>query len=178
MVSRGGWVAVRSATPPDSPGIVEAAEHCGTYFNTSDYLIKSIPTSMEVLVAVDDDGSVLGYLEGSLTGNVAEDLRIPGCRSAFLFTIAVAREHQRSGVGRQLLEEFVRRARRAGFTALALIPRSGSPESMKNRTAFFLSSGLRCVNPQDPNEGMVGELDTIAPRLAATCGDASSPQGR
>jgi ribosomal protein S18 acetylase RimI-like enzyme len=158
-------LAVRTARLADCPGIAKVAEDSGESFAIADYYFGRIPVDFEVLVAVDLSGMVLGWLEGTLNGHVADHLAHPDhpAPHAYIHAVAVARESRRQGIGRQLIEEFVRRACRAGLTWSALTPMGG--EDVEERAAFFLSTGLRCIDPQDPNQGMVGELDAIAALL-------------
>lgn len=69
-------------------------------FKTKDYL----PTSM---VAEDEDGTVLGFVMGTL---YMGEFGIYGER-ATLDTIGVDPDHQRQGIGRRLLDEFMKHLR-------------------------------------------------------------------
>lgn len=181
---RGDTVTVRSVKRADCPGIVKVAEDSGEEFTTDDYLIGRPPGGWEILVAVDEADSVVGWLEGTLDADVADHLAHPDHPPphAYIHAMAVAKVNHRRGIGRQLLAEFVRRARDAGLTWLALTPMDG--DGMENRTAFFRATGLRCVDPRDPNQGMVAELaemfptsTTAAPRRAVIIDGGSVGHG-
>ncbi|GAA4240279.1 hypothetical protein GCM10022254_64290 [Actinomadura meridiana] len=167
MVTRGDTMTVRSADLADCPGIVKVAEDSGEEFSTDDYLIGRPPQGWESLVAVDEASSVLGWLEGTLDGHVADHLAHPAHPPphAYIHAMAVAKENHRRGIGRQLLAEFVRRARRAGLTWLALTPMDGAGK--EDRALFFRAAGLRCVDPRGPNQGMVAELAELLPSSTA-----------
>lgn len=62
---------------------------------------------------------------------------------AELLLLAVAPEHQRRGIGRLLLEQFVERARSAGASRVHLEVRDGNPAVRMYRLAGFKPAGRR-----------------------------------
>lgn len=79
-------------------------------FKTKDYL----PTS---LVAVDEDGTLLGFVMGTL---YMGEFGIYGER-ATLDTIGVDPEHQRQGIGRRLLDEFMKHLHSLGVERVSTL---------------------------------------------------------
>ena len=62
---------------------------------------------------------------------------------AELLLLAVAPAHQRRGIGRTLLEQFVDRARSAGAKRIHLEVRDGNPAVQMYRRAGFIPAGRR-----------------------------------
>ena len=79
-----------------------------------------------------DSDRTLGF---SLFRTIAEESE--------LLLIAVLPEHHRRGVGRQLLDDFLERARNNGVTRVHLEVRDGNPAVVMYRTAGFSPVGRR-----------------------------------
>jgi ribosomal-protein-alanine N-acetyltransferase len=62
---------------------------------------------------------------------------------AELLLLAVAPDHQRQGIGRLLLEQFVETARASGATRVHLEVRDGNPAVQMYRRAGFVTAGRR-----------------------------------
>jgi ribosomal-protein-alanine N-acetyltransferase len=95
----------------------------------------------DYVVAVGPDGSIGGYAGLDLTGDVAD-----------IMTIATAPAHQGQGIGRLLLDELVRRARRHGAEALLLEVRSdnSAARALYDRNGFdVISVRRRYYQPGD-----------------------------
>lgn len=161
----GRTVVVRNATIRDCHGIAAIAEAADNRFDLREYQLGRLP-GLEVLVAEDRCGRLVGWLEGTLDGDVAEHLAHSDhpAPHAYIHSIAVVPQAARQGVGRSLIQVFVRTAMEAGLTWIALTPMPDEPEDAEPRVAFFSSCGFRPVDPADPCEGMVGDLQEVAAR--------------
>ena len=93
-----------------------------------------LPMSGVSLVLARDDGNEqpVGF---SLVRTVADE--------AELLLLAVAPDHQRRGIGRLLLDQFVERARCAGASRVHLEVRDGNPAVGMYRRAGFEPAGRR-----------------------------------
>lgn len=91
---------------------------------------------------------------------------------ALVSTIAVARSHRRTGVGRALMAAFARAAREAGSTHL--VCKVDESNETSGRMSFFRSCGLRSVMPDQEDDVVAGPLDSRAARVrglpAPACG--------
>ena len=84
------------------------------------------------LARVGDEGEAIGF---SLTRSVADESE--------LLLLAVMPDHQGKGIGRQLLEQFIDRARSDGATRVHLEVRDGNPAVAMYRAAGFEPVGRR-----------------------------------
>lgn len=114
----------------------------------------------DLLVAVDEDGTVLGMIDGHYSCDyderIAEHVHPPQTWGSIL---AVAPEHRRRGAGRALLAEFARRGKAAGSTYfVAKVDESNEPAG---RMAFFASCGLRPVMPDRDDDVVAGPLEDV-----------------
>jgi ribosomal-protein-alanine N-acetyltransferase len=93
-----------------------------------------LPMSGVALMLAHDNGSdrPLGF---SLFRTVADE--------AELLLLAVDPDHQKGGVGRRLLEQFIECARAAGATRVHLEVRDGNPAVQMYRMAGFKPAGRR-----------------------------------
>jgi GNAT superfamily N-acetyltransferase len=73
----------------------------------------------------------------------------PG-RQAWVFALVVDERFRRCGIGRALLSEVARCARRAGRTYLGLVPQDGEPGEASGRLVFFRRCGLVPLEPCGP----------------------------
>jgi ribosomal-protein-alanine N-acetyltransferase len=83
---------------------------------------------------------------------------------AELLLLAVAPDHQRRGIGRLLLEQFVERARAAGASRVHLEVRDGNPAVRMYRLAGFEPAGRR-PNYYRGNDGRQFDAITLAHAL-------------
>jgi ribosomal-protein-alanine N-acetyltransferase len=98
-------------------------------------------------------GEIIGF---SLSRTVADE--------AELLLLAVSPAHQRRGIGRCLLEEFLDRARKAGVARVHLEVRDGNPAVAMYRTVGFLPVGRRCNYYHSP-DGSRFDAITLAYQL-------------
>ena len=89
-------------------------------------------TGVSLMLAYDDDAQPSGF---SLFRTVAGE--------AELLLLAVAPGHQRRGIGRLLLDQFVDCARAAGTGRIHLEVREGNPAAAMYRSAGFRPAGRR-----------------------------------
>lgn len=116
------------------------------------------------LVAVDDDGALLGFIDGLFDLSVPERAAsgAPPGPQAWGNWIVVAPDARGRGVGRLLIRVFVMEARQRGCTFFAaMVSWADDPTG---RVGFFRSCGLRDLVPGTPDD-IVGA--SIADILAA-----------
>jgi ribosomal protein S18 acetylase RimI-like enzyme len=105
----------------------------------------------KVLIAV-EDGEVLGTATLELEGRTEKDGREPlAPGEAHVRMVAVRPDARRRGIARALMEECIRRARRAGKTVLTL----NSTERMKAAHAMYESMGFTRKPDQVFDDGFV-----------------------
>ena len=85
-----------------------------------------------MLARIEEDHRAIGF---SLTRTVAGDSE--------LLLFAVLPSHQREGIGRQLLDDFITRAARSGATRVHLEVRDGNPAVAMYQAAGFEQAGRR-----------------------------------
>ncbi|MEV6986819.1 GNAT family N-acetyltransferase [Sphaerisporangium sp. NPDC051017] len=152
---------IRKATEADCPGIVDVGVSSGERFELRDYQLGEIPECLEVFIAEDHAGRLVGWLEGSFYREVDAPQEHPPPH-AYIEAVAVAPCARRRGVARCLIAEFVKASISEGLTWIALTPMHGDDEGIAPRVALFTAVGLRPVDPSDPREGMAGALSDVA----------------
>ena len=85
-----------------------------------------------ILARVDRGSSIIGF---SLTRTVADESE--------LLLLAVLPDHQREGIGRRLLDDFIKRADEGGATRVHLEVRDGNPAVDMYSSAGFQQAGRR-----------------------------------
>jgi ribosomal protein S18 acetylase RimI-like enzyme len=126
----------------------------------------------DMFVAVTEDGEVVGVLDGKLSTDYdARTAAYVTPPQALVSTIAVARSHRRTGVGRALMAAFARTACEAGSTHL--VCKVDESNETSGRMSFFRSCGLRSVMPDQEDDVVAGPLDTIIDACQRTEGFTS-----
>lgn len=151
-------------TPPDEPpreGSAPAREVCIRPMCNSDlaaveHLLASCPEAAQwvaddlpgggeqrhVVLVAETSGAIVGMAAARIVAGEAE-----------LFNIAVALEHRRTGVGRNILDTAIAEARRGGAERLFLEVRSSNSGARAFYTALgFSQVALRRNYYQDPAE--------------------------
>jgi aminoglycoside 6'-N-acetyltransferase I len=115
-------IAVRPVTPSDAPEWLRLREamwpdDTGSHaMEIAQYFAGALPTPLEVLFALDDSGSVVGFAELSIRA-YAEDCTTD--RVAFLEGWYVVPDARRQGVGRALIDAAEAWGRAQGCTEFA-----------------------------------------------------------
>lgn len=149
-------ISVRIERPGDAVGVRETNEHAfGTPLEAS--LVDALRGSDDYLslVAIVDARIVGHILFTAVTLAPPVDIRIAG-----LAPMAVRPEHQRTGVGGQLIRAGLDECRRRGYSAVVVL---GHPEYYP-RFGFVPAHifGLSCEFPSPPEAFMAIELDAGA----------------
>ena len=110
-------------------------------------ILAAVPNAISVFVA-DDDGEVVGFAAGNMLEEPRHDL------DAELSAVYVRRDHQRAGIGRQLVCAVAQAQRGHGASGLIVWTLSGN----KAARAFFEGLGATLVAEQ-PYEWDGLELD-------------------
>ncbi|MFI7019944.1 GNAT family N-acetyltransferase [Streptomyces sp. NPDC050164] len=135
---------IRSASRSDHPMVLQLleAEDLGPNGSYS-------ADGVDVIVA-DRHGQVVGVAEYSLNCDFGRPQGRPDHpgEQAWIYSITVAHEQRRNGLGRALLAEVARRAQAAGRTVLAMTPQEGS--DVPSRLAFFRACGLALIESNTP----------------------------
>jgi len=87
---------------------------------------------VDLVLARDGEGEIAGF---SLSRTVADE--------AELLLLAVAPDYRRRGIGRMLLDSFIRVSRDAGASRVHLEVREGNPAIIMYRQAGFVFAGRR-----------------------------------
>ncbi|MEU1824192.1 GNAT family N-acetyltransferase [Streptomyces abikoensis] len=119
-----------------------------------------------MLVAVTEDGDVVGHLEGHLqdSNHPLDDLRLPRPH-AWISCISVT--HRRMGAGRALMREFARLAHEAGASGIGLLAEYSDDRT--GRIAFFTQCGFTEAWP-----GTLRDIYVASPSaVLAACGRRS-----
>lgn len=103
------------------------------------------------LVAVEDDGTLLGFLFGFVTD--------ADPRTGYIHMLGIAPEQRRRGVARMLYEDFGRHAADVGAVRLKAINTSGNQGSV----GFHRALGFDCV--EDPDYGGPGRARNVFTRV-------------
>jgi putative acetyltransferase len=151
-------IAIRPEQPGDADGVRDTNELAfGEPLEAR--LVDTLRTSADCLslVATLDDRVVGHILFTPVTIEPPVDRRIAG-----LAPMAVRPEHQRSGIGGQLIRAGLEECRRHGYTAVVVL---GHPEYYP-RFGFVPAHtfGLTCEFPSPPEAFMAIELDAGALR--------------
>jgi putative acetyltransferase len=146
-------VAVRFEQPGDEPAVHETNEQAfGTPLEARLVdALRETPDSLSLVATLDE--RVVGHiLFTPVTIEPAADRRIAG-----LAPMAVRPEHQRAGIGGQLIRAGLKECRRRGYSAVVVL---GHPEYYP-RFGFVPAHtfGLTCEFPSPPEAFMALELD-------------------
>jgi putative acetyltransferase len=151
-------ISIRVEQPGDADGVRETNQKAfGSPLEAR--LVDALRTSSDYLSLVATiDGRVVGHiLFTPVTIEPPVDRRIAG-----LAPMAVRPEHQRSGIGGQLIRAGLAECRRQGYSAVVVL---GHPEYYP-RFGFVPAHtfGLRCEFPSPPEAFMATELERDALR--------------
>jgi GNAT superfamily N-acetyltransferase len=128
-------IALRPPEPADADALAALLAVLGYPCERADALAR-----MQAVAAEPDQLLLIAELGGEVCGLLALDVRyyLPlGARSARITALAVARSHERSGVGRHLLREAEQRARAAGAVRIEVT----SAEHRRDAHAFYTACG-------------------------------------
>ncbi|WP_433466732.1 GNAT family N-acetyltransferase [Spirillospora sp. CA-128828] len=119
------------------------------------------------LVAVDGSG-IVGWLQGQLEASYREliDEGYPSPHASIM-EMVVEPTRRREGIGRGLVVEFVRRARRERLSAIGLNVMAGSPKEVDCLVQFYTSLGMQKVYLEAVDQTrMIGDLNQICARFS------------
>ncbi|TQM44828.1 GNAT family N-acetyltransferase [Pseudonocardia cypriaca] len=163
-------LTIRGERPDDLAMLQEILSDAG--FADQAWELQHPARYYDMFVAVTEDGEVVGVLDGKLSTDY--DVRIAPHVTppqAWISTIAVARSHRRTGVGRALVAAFARAAREAGSTHL--VCKVDESNETSGRMSFFRSCGLHSVMPDQEDDVVAGPLDKIIDACERTEGFTS-----
>ncbi|MFD6953299.1 GCN5 family acetyltransferase [Nocardiopsis sp. TSRI0078] len=133
---------VRPAVAEDAPAIVSLIGRAAPHLDTKAYANGRLPEGVVALVA-----ELRGRLVGWLEGVVDDAYTGPGAPvpppHGYVLAIVVDPGTRRQGVGRGLMEAFVRVAREAGVRWVFLFPEEGT--GVRERMEFFEACGFEAV---------------------------------
>jgi GNAT superfamily N-acetyltransferase len=161
-------ITVREERYEDAAGIRQALMSDEAFTDIA-AMFQPLSGHYDILIAVDDHGTVLGMIEGhyhdDYADRIAEHLSPPQTWGSI---IAVPAEQRRRGVGQALLAEFARRGRAAGSTYF--VAKVSEHDDTTDRMAFFARCGLQPLMPDQEDDVVAGLLDDV---IDACSGSAS-----
>jgi ribosomal-protein-alanine N-acetyltransferase len=139
---------VRPGTPEDIPSLIGLERQSVSAAHWSDDSYRQVfeqGIAVRIVLVMDDEGPVLGFLIARITGEECE-----------LENIVVASSSQRCGVGSKLMQELIGVARGQGATRVFLEVRESNVAARRlYERCGFIISGHRKSYFADPGEDAV-----------------------
>ena len=152
-------VTIRPAEPRDSPGIRTLLTQMPRWESAAHRLSRS-----QGLVAVDDQGRIIGWLSGHHNSPAWEN--IPGYnmhedwRCSFVEWLLVDENCRSTGIGASLLERFALESSEAGRDTIIASPQAGEHERVL--LEFYYRLGYRRASSGHVHRGLHGPREHIS----------------